>query len=82
MFQDAIAKAVEYKKNPTDIEDQILEELENMWTWKKMLKKYMQGRILCQLMYISFFWHNLLWGMIQLPYSYVHLDKKVPYGFI
>ena len=30
MFQDAIAKAVEYKKNPTDIEDQILEELENM----------------------------------------------------
>ena len=30
MFQDAIEKAAEYKKNPVDIEDQILEELENM----------------------------------------------------
>lgn len=30
LFQDAIAKAVEYKKNPIDIEDQILEELEKM----------------------------------------------------
>ena len=29
MFRDAIDKAVEYKKNPTDIEDQILEELDN-----------------------------------------------------
>lgn len=30
LFQDAIAKAVEYKKDPIDIEDQIMEELENM----------------------------------------------------
>ncbi len=30
MFQEAFEKAVEYKKNPVDIEDQILEELENM----------------------------------------------------
>ena len=30
MFNDAIAKATEYKKNPTDIEDQILDELERM----------------------------------------------------
>jgi len=29
MFRDAIDKAVEYKKNPTDLEDQILEELDN-----------------------------------------------------
>ena len=29
LFRDAIDKAVEYKKNPTDIEDQILEELDN-----------------------------------------------------
>ena len=29
MFSEAIEKAVEYKKNPVDIEDQILEELEN-----------------------------------------------------
>jgi Rab-like protein 2 len=29
-FTDAIEKAVEYKKNPIDIDDQILEELENM----------------------------------------------------
>ena len=30
LFEDAIEKAVEYKKNPVDIEDQILEELERM----------------------------------------------------
>ena len=30
MFNDAIAKATEYKKNPTDIDDQILDELERM----------------------------------------------------
>ena len=30
LFQDAVEKAVEYKKNPVDIEDQIMEELENM----------------------------------------------------
>ncbi len=30
MFQEAFEKAVEYKKNPMDIEDQIMEELENM----------------------------------------------------
>ncbi len=30
MFQEAFEKAVEYKKNPVDIEDQIMEELENM----------------------------------------------------
>lgn len=29
MFTEAIEKAVAYKKDPTDIEDQILEELEN-----------------------------------------------------
>ena len=29
LFNEAIEKAVEYKKNPVDIEDQILEELEN-----------------------------------------------------
>ena len=29
MFTESIEKAVEYKKNPLDIEDQILEELEN-----------------------------------------------------
>ena len=29
MFSEAIENAVEYKKNPVDIEDQILEELEN-----------------------------------------------------
>ena len=28
-FTDAIEKAVEYKKNPLDIDDQIMEELEN-----------------------------------------------------
>ena len=35
LFNEAIEKAVEYKKNPVDIEDQILEELENFddfWT--------------------------------------------------
>ena len=31
MFTDAIEKAAEYKKNPTDIDDQILDELERMW---------------------------------------------------
>ena len=30
-FHEAVEKAVEYKKNPEDIEDQIMEELENMW---------------------------------------------------
>ena len=29
-FHEAVEKAVEYKKNPEDIEDQIMEELENM----------------------------------------------------
>ena len=29
MFTEAIGKAVDYKKNPLDIEDQIMEELEN-----------------------------------------------------
>ena len=29
MFNEGIEKAVEYKKNPVDIEDQIMEELEN-----------------------------------------------------
>jgi len=29
MFRDAINEAVKYKANPTDIEDQILEELDN-----------------------------------------------------
>lgn len=30
MFNEAIASAVKYKKNPVDIEDQIMEELENL----------------------------------------------------
>jgi len=30
MFNEAFEKAVAYKKDPVDIEDQILEELENM----------------------------------------------------
>lgn len=30
MFSDAVEKAVEYKKNPIEIEDQILEELERL----------------------------------------------------
>ena len=30
LFNDAIAAAVNYKKNPVDIEDQIMEELERM----------------------------------------------------
>ena len=29
MFRDAIDAAVKYKDNPTDIDDQILEELDN-----------------------------------------------------
>ncbi len=29
MFTDAIEQAVDYKKNPVDIEDQIMDELEN-----------------------------------------------------
>ena len=37
LFNEAIEKAVEYKKNPVDIEDQILEELENFDDfWIKM----------------------------------------------
>ena len=30
MFYEAVKAATEYKKNPVDIEDQILEELEHM----------------------------------------------------
>ena len=30
LFNEAIEKAVEYKKNPIEIEDQILEELEKL----------------------------------------------------
>jgi Rab-like protein 2 len=30
LFSDAVEKAVEYKKNPIEIEDQILEELERL----------------------------------------------------
>ena len=30
MFNEAVKEATEYKKNPVDIEDQILEELEQM----------------------------------------------------
>ena len=30
MFNEAVKAATEYKKNPVDIEDQILEELEQM----------------------------------------------------
>ena len=29
LFRDAIEEAVKYKANPTDIDDQILEELDN-----------------------------------------------------
>ena len=35
MFRDAINEAVKYKDNPTDIEDQILEELDNFTLEKK-----------------------------------------------
>ena len=31
-FHEAVEKAVEYKKDPEDIDDQIMEELEKMWT--------------------------------------------------
>ena len=34
-FHEAVELAVEYKKDPEDIEDQIMEELENMWTMKE-----------------------------------------------
>lgn len=30
LFRDSIERAVEYKKDPADIDDQILEELEKM----------------------------------------------------
>ena len=32
LFNEAVKAATSYKKNPVDIEDQILEELENFWT--------------------------------------------------
>ena len=33
LFNDAVEKAVGYKKDPIDIDDQIMEELENMWKY-------------------------------------------------
>ena len=37
-FRDAIDEAVKYKNNPTDIDDQILEELDNFHFEQKETK--------------------------------------------
>ena len=72
-FRDAINDAVKYKDNPTDIEDQILEELDNFTmdepSGKNSDSWFMKSREnlsnINLLKYASYNDHILLWDLIK-----------------
>ena len=63
-FHEAVELAVEYKKDPKDIEDQIMEELENMWTMKTAWENtsFPSHLLYLHITLIRFMWMILEWN--------------------